>query len=234
MLDGAEWRNLLLSVGTHQGSRPLSPIEVAEFIQRLVRAGETKATIASKLHLNDASMVAKFLTLLNLAEDVRPLVDWGSKQKLLSMSSALEIARLPENEQIALSAAVLKHQLNKSETQQVVQLKLRTGRQVGACVDQTLAMRPTITVREVLVGAIQDESVQHALLQLVQTDRDELLRRSLLGLGISGAAVRLQPKRFVISGSQQVGDQVRSLQPDFEQAVCQAIQQNLCNGYAPS
>ncbi len=76
-LTNEERRQLLLSVGTHRGQRPLSPFEVAELFARAISKGATLAECAAAASLEGTTWVSRFLRLLKLPSTVTHLVDWG-------------------------------------------------------------------------------------------------------------------------------------------------------------
>ena len=119
-------RNLVLSVGTHRGERPLSPIEAGMAIDQEIRQGTSPAELARDLLLRDTTMLPKFRRLLQLAPGVRHLVDWGGSLATVSMSTAAEISRLiePGDHQL-LADAVLTNRLTRIEVQQIVELSLK-------------------------------------------------------------------------------------------------------------
>ena len=55
-------RDLILSVGIHKTERPLSPIEVAELLEKLISSGTTKKEISKEILL-DSTMISRFLRL---------------------------------------------------------------------------------------------------------------------------------------------------------------------------
>ena len=58
-----EISKLILSVGTHKSKRPLSPVEVAEFMQKSLDAGEKRTEIATRLYLEDSSIITQVAIL---------------------------------------------------------------------------------------------------------------------------------------------------------------------------
>ena len=75
-LSADEYKQLLMSVGTHRGVRPITPVQVAALFKRAADAGSTPAASAEATHVS-ASMVSRFLKLLELSPDIQHLVDWG-------------------------------------------------------------------------------------------------------------------------------------------------------------
>jgi len=197
-----QYKKLLLSVGSHRGARPLSPIEVAQAIRSTKRAGATSDEIASAMHLEGATMIRRFLRLLDLPEDVQLIVDWGRTGATIAFTGAAELARLPsKNEQSIAGRAALEYQFSTSELKSLVQLRLRSGRPISECIKEVVGLRPQITVRHVFIGAVKGEKLKELLRELPQVDRDRLILNSAAQLWPDAreAAFRLGADRFTIS-----------------------------------
>ncbi len=81
MLEGvseAEFRDLLVSIGTHKNDRRLLPVRVAELIDVALRHASPRE-VAKSLHLKDASLVDRFRMLLRLDPPLQALVGWGNR-----------------------------------------------------------------------------------------------------------------------------------------------------------
>ena len=89
-------RKLLLSIGSHRDTRPLTPVEVGEAVRTSADAGTTLLEIAEFLHLEGTSVLAKFVRLLRLSPAVRHLVDWGRSDATIGFTAASEVARLDD------------------------------------------------------------------------------------------------------------------------------------------
>src|SRR5688500_16600344 len=123
-LSANEYQQLIMSVGTHRGSRPLTPSQAAALFKKAADAGSTASVSAEATHLS-SSMVGRFLRLTDLAPDIQHLVDWGQSGSTLSFSSAFELSRLRPEDHQAVAIAVLEHGLSSAEVRQLVQLRLR-------------------------------------------------------------------------------------------------------------
>ena len=174
-LSSYEIRQLILSVGTHKSERPLSPVEVAKFMRRTLDMGEKRAAIADRLHLDDSSIIGRFVRLLSLPVQVQHLIGWGSDPATVSFTAASDIARLDSpQEQSALAKVALESQLNKSEIVQVVQIRLRSGKSIESCVKAVLNQRPVIERRHVIIGELQSVQLKEKLKQMSQLERNSL------------------------------------------------------------
>ena len=95
----AEYQGLVLSVGTHRNARPLSPLEVAELLNKAIAAGATRAQCSEELGIG-SSQVSAFLSLLLLVPQIRHLADWrGSRAASVAFSTMAELRRLKHDDQ---------------------------------------------------------------------------------------------------------------------------------------
>ncbi len=212
---------LIMSVGTHRRSRPLSPVEVADGLATLKAEGMSVTELARMLQLEGTSMLGRFARLRSLAPAVRHLVDWRGSSSAIPFSTATEMARLRKGEQEELAHEVLQKSMTKGEVIQVVQLCERADKPVGRCVEKVLAMRPRVVYKEVFVGQIRDDSLRSALYELTQARRDSLLRCALEGVvppSVSWKG-RLGERSFTLVGGTELADELRGMRPDFEVAI---------------
>jgi hypothetical protein len=218
-------QRLIMSVGTHRRSRPLSPVEAAEGLATLEAGGMPTQELARMLQLEGTSMLGRFARLRRLSSGVRHLVDWRGGKSAISFSAATEMARLSTADQDELARAVLEKSMTKSEVIQVVQLRQRSHRPLPECIEQVVRMRPRITYREVFIGAITDDAVRIRLGELTQAERDEMLV-SALSAAISPAATwagRLGKRLFTLVGGAQLAKELRVMAPNFEAAINELI-----------
>jgi hypothetical protein len=204
-LEPIEHQQLLLSVGTHRTNRPLSPIEVARLFEKCLSQGASTGQCASAAHFKSASMVTRFTSLLSLDPKIQHLVDWGQSGATLAFSAAFELSRLGTEDHLPVAEAVLEHRLGSSEVRQLVQLRKRSGKPIGACIDEALAMRPRIQRRYIFIGSVR-EALRARLGAMSQAERDTLLRSALGAVsGLSDdTSVRLGTERFTLVGSERM------------------------------
>jgi hypothetical protein len=220
-----ELRDLLLSVGTHQRSRRLNPVEVGRLFSKSLVQGATLEDCAQAVHLKGPTMVQRFLRLLALDPWVQDLVDWGQSGSTLSFTAASELTRLPGQDQSLAVRSVLELGLSKSETIQLVQLVLRSGRPARQCGEEVVAMRSVVERRHVVIGSIVCDDLARKLGQLHQDERDLLLAKALSevcpSLHLVGS--RLGPERFTLVGGDELGelaaDDARSLEVRITEAI---------------
>src|SRR5687767_2612557 len=119
VLSERERQRLLLSVGTHRGQRPLSPVEVANLYAKMINAGASLSDCARASNLEGPTWVTRFLQLLKLPESVRHLIVFGGGAGTISFSTGAEIAKLENDaEEETLIRAALSHRLSGSEVRQ--------------------------------------------------------------------------------------------------------------------
>lgn len=222
-----EYKQLILSVGTHRDERPLTPVQAATLFKQAADAGSTPTASAEATHVS-ASMVSRFLRLMELAPDIQHLVDWGPSGSTLSFSAAFELSRLRPQDHQAMATAVLEHGLSSAEVRQLAQLRLRSHQPIEKSIAGTLAMRPRITRRHVFVGAVTDSAVVAQLNELSQTERDTLLEAIAtrdLGLG-KDVSSRLGGRRFTLVGDEDMSARLNAL-GDFESAINDRLRREL-------
>jgi hypothetical protein len=225
-LSQEEHQRLLLSVGTHRGQRPLSPIEVASLFAKVLAAGGSLSDCASAASLEGTTQVSRFLRLLKLPGAVWHLVGWGSVAGTVGFSSGAEIARLENNaEEEALVNGVLINRLSGSEVRQVVQLRKRSKRTLEECLSEVVGMRPRVEKRYVYVGAITNDALKKSLAALTQAQRDQLLGKAVGAvLGAKGLALtRLGTDRFTLVGSAEFGEAMTRQKDSLEQEINTAL-----------
>ena len=201
-LSALELGRLRMSVGygTHKKGRPLSPIEVGSLIQKARFEGVSLEECASQIQLDGTGHIGRFLRILNLPDDIRHLIDWGSGKDFVGFTSAVELAKLKDvADQRAVAKAVLSDGLTSKEVRQVAQLRGRSERAIEACLTEVIGMRPRIEKRYVFVGSIASENVE-ALGRLTQAVRDAILASGIEELGLQSVTGRLGARFFTLVG----------------------------------
>ena len=215
-------RNLVLSVGTHRGKRPLSPIEAGIAIDQEIRQGTSLAELARDLLLKDTTMLPKFRRLVQLPAEVRHLVDWGGSPATISMSSAAEISRLADSDdQQLLADAVLSNRLTRIEVQQIVELSLKQIASLPAAVQSILNTRPKTVHQHIFVGAVDRSGISESISTMTQQQRDEILANVLKRIVPKeiSAKGRLGLSRFDIVGGEDLANHFDKVPQGFEQLI---------------
>lgn len=212
-LSALDLGRLRMSVGygTHKKGRPLSPIEVGSLLQKARAEGASLEECANHIQLDGTGHIGRFLRILDLPEDIRHLIDWGSGRNFIGFTSAVELVKLKDaDDQRALAKAILSKGLGSKEVRQVAQLRKRSGRVIEACVDEVLGMRSNIERRYVFVGSVAPEHVE-ALGKLSQSARDAVLAAGIEEMGLQSAAGRLGAKFFTLVGDESFDASMRNV-----------------------
>lgn len=234
-LSALELGRLRVSVGygTHKKGRPLSPVEVAELVRRARAAGETLADCARAIRI-DESGLGRFLRLLELPDDLRHLVDWGTGRYVLGYSRAVELVRIPNaGDMRTVANAVLESGLTSKETRQVVQILERSGRPAKDVLQEVLGMRPVVERRYVFIGSVIDKSLSKALQKRSQREKDSLLHAAMANLELVGASGRLGTSRFALVGDEQFESSMSKIGKErLEELLCSTIAKELYDATA--
>ena len=196
---------LMMSVGygTHKKRRPLSPVEVGVLVRRTCAAGATLEECAKVIKLG-TSMLGRFVSVQKLPPDLLHLVDWGRRRGSIGFTAAVELVRVPdEDDQRAIARVILEEGLQTGEVRQVAQILRRSRRPVEECIAEILGMRPTIERRYVFIGTVGNEEMQAALNGLTQVERDRVLMSSIEAMGLTGASGRLGDQLFTLVGDER-------------------------------
>ena len=195
-----EFQDITLSVGTHRGTRRLSPLEVARLLESVLKAGTSRKECAETLGIG-TTQLSTFLKLLSLRSEIQHLADWrGTKNASISFSTLAELARLPLDDQIRAAEAVLRHDLKWKEVIQLTQISNRSGQTIDECIASVLKLRPQIETRYLFVGAIISDVLKTRFQSMTQSERDRLISRTLSQIAGPdyGARGRLSDTEFTI------------------------------------
>ena len=222
-------RKLLLSVGSHRTDRLLSPMEIAVALDAARRSGTSLEELRNFLHLEDDSVLRRFLSLLTLGPDVRAYVDWKRTDITFPFTAASEIAKLPAKDHRAVADAIIRYCLSTFEVKQLIQLCRRSNRPVEACVEEVVRFRPTVETRHLFIGAVSSGALRKRLAQMSQVERDQAFGRVLKtivppGTGVTG---RLSDDRFSVVGKEDLGQHFASKSPSFEEVVNERLASEL-------
>lgn len=235
MLEGlteSDFRNTLLSVGrTEIQGRPLSPVEVGVNCEKALKAGASRSIIAKELQLTGPTMVAKFLQLEKLAPEVLHLVNWGTSEgESLGFSSAVELSKMAPDHHEAVAKDILKYAMLKTEVVSVRQLFKRSGNDLATCIKRVLSRKPVTVLRHVVMGAVQEASLQDKLAGMTQRQRDEVLKGIVCGLypQADSYSAKLGKNRFTVVGGKSIAHTLAD-DEDFESKINVALREALAN-----
>ena len=188
-LTTSEYQSLILSVGTHRNDRLLSPMEVADLLAKSIAAGTSRRGCSEALGLG-ISQLGTFLNLNKLDPGVRQLAGWrGTTDATIAFSTLSQLVVLSPEDQLDVAQAILRHRITRKETEQVIQIHSRSGKQISDCISDVLHLRPEIEIRHVLFGAITSEEAKERFVSLTQKDRDKLMKQALVSVLPEGYSV---------------------------------------------
>jgi len=221
-LSPEQQKQLILSIGSHRATRPLTPLEVGSLLRIAISAGSTPQELAAFVHLDGSSMISRFCRLLDLAGDVYHLIDWGNSQSTIGFTAASELARLTNHdEQRAAIRAALENKLSSSEIKQLVQSRLRSNRDIQACIAEIIGMRPRIERINLFIGSVTSPDVRQKLSGMTQHERDTLLSQLLRESypDLRNVSARLGIERFTITGGDDDAAKLKARAIDFETQI---------------
>jgi len=222
-----EFQRLSGSIGIHRKGRLLSPGECGQLLDRAKRAGNySLQDLAKSVHITDTGTIANFLRLLDVAPSYRHLVDWGQTGSTIAFTSAATLAKLDKSDQELCFVAAIAHKLKKTEVEQIVQIRQRSGRNVSECIDEVVGMRPKLTTVNVIIGAIAVQSVVDQLSPLLQSDKDEILVRAIESTfpNLQGYSARLGNDTFTITAGDDDANYLHSRAKTLEDIITERIQ----------
>ncbi len=204
--DSAQYADLIMSVGVQgnpvKGDRPLTPIEVARQIERMIkenneplhetarRLGLGRGKTGDAYRREDTTQLRCFLNLLRLSPRSSMALGFGrSDPGRIAFSTAAEIAKLESHhEQDMVIQSSMDHGITKEEAQKIVRLR-REHRDIpiGECIERILKIRPVKTVVNVACCTLDQ-----GLYDPVASDTDGIAKglSGLLGGKIHGIRVR--------------------------------------------
>ena len=225
-LSAEEYRDLVLSVGTHRKSRRLSPLEVAQLLAKALATGATRHDCATELGLGQ-TQVSTFLKLLDLSVEIQHLADWkGTKNATIPFSTLAELARLAPQDQIQAVNSVLRYGLTWKEVVQIVQIAKRSDTAISECVTDVLNLRPEVVTRHLFVGAITSERLTRQIKAIDQGERDRLFARALSRLvGSSYSAQgRLGESKFTILSDHDLSSLLGTDPDELEKTINELLE----------
>ncbi|MDE0395546.1 MAG: hypothetical protein OYK82_12300 [Gammaproteobacteria bacterium] len=203
-----------MSVGTHRRVRDLTPVEVASYYAKAIRAGASKVECAQATQFRVTTMVDRFLRLLKLPQRLKHFVEWGRSGKgVIGFSGAVELTLFPCESQMEMGLKIVEHELTKKEIVSVRQLFERSPDPLGGCVQRVLGRRPVVKHVEVILGSIDDEELRVILRGYSQRERNDVVWTVVRELvpAASITSARLGTSSFSIVGPRGVVAQLDEL-----------------------
>ena len=170
------YADLLLSVGVQgddlKRERPLTPIEVANLIQRMIKENNEPLYITSKrlglgrnktgdmYKKKDTSQISKFLDLLKLSKRSQKVLGYGrSDSDKIAFSTGAVIAKLSDfDEQDKIIQSSLDKGIKKEEAGKIVQYrKAHPKATIEECIEKILKIRPVEKVTNVVCCTLEEK-----------------------------------------------------------------------------
>ena len=194
VMDTKRYALLLNSVarqGTGHSKRPLTPIECAESIKRLIEEGDTYEQVAERLGLGkpsdkasmykkrDTTMVMSFLRLLEVSPKSRDLIGWGTEDyPKIPFSTVSQMASFSHEDQDVILQSVFdvggKKKLGKEDVKKIRKWRNSNPKTaIQECISKVLDTKPVVETTHMVVCEIQN-----SLRKLVEVDAE--YRKTLL------------------------------------------------------
>jgi len=159
MDNNEEYAKLLSSVKTANTGfrRPLSPIQTAEYIQRLIdEEGSENAELMLPLA---KTLISNFLRLLELPEQCHNAIIWGeTKDFAVGFSAASFIARLKQDDdKLLLFLETSKQNLIVTEITKITTFYAKNDLSLLEAIEKITSVRPKIIHSYLVVISIQDD-----------------------------------------------------------------------------
>ena len=185
------YADLLLSVGV-QGNdlkreRPLTPIEVANLIQRMIKENNEPLHIISKrlglgrnktgniYKKKDTSQISIFLDLLKLSKRSQKVLGYGrSDGDKISFTTGAKIAKLPDfDEQDKIIQSCLDKGITTNEAGKIIQYrKAHSKATIDECIEKILNVRPVEKVTNVVCCTLEEK-----LRNTIESYKDILVKK---------------------------------------------------------
>lgn len=206
-----QWQDLVLSVNVHRKTRRLSPYQTAQYLA-VALDHTTVGSLGEALGFSDTTTLLKILRLKDLPPETAPLVEWGTAPGSVSMSTAAELLRLPDNELVtsAIKAAA-QYRLTKEEARQLVQISGRSGEGLQECIGRVLQTRPRVERSELIIGSLLSPEAQRNATELGEEQAARRLRLLLAHYfpDVVCQAVRVRAGRFSVLFSEEDAAKLR-------------------------
>lgn len=136
------YAKLLCSINVPGRNRPLSPVEVAGLIQRMMKEGMSVQEVSERVSVSKDT-ISRILSLSKLPPEYRNAVVWGTSTDCgVSFSTAAKVARLDQDDMAILLGAAMAHKFTKKEIEDVVALRrARRGLDMCGCIEKVKSVR---------------------------------------------------------------------------------------------
>jgi len=177
-----ETNDYLLSTGrTLKGVvKPLSPLEVMEYIQKMLDSGLTKNEIIALSPFGKDMWVNHYVRFNKLIPEIQALADWGKTSlSTLGFTAVWHYYRFSDEDQKYLYKKALEHRLSRDQVKEIAQFYERGFGSIEKCFEETLSWAPNKETYTLFIGSLVNEKLVSNLKNIKQLDKDLFLDKCL-------------------------------------------------------
>ncbi len=177
-----ETTDYLLSTGrTLKGViKPLSPLEVMEYIQKMLDSGLTKNEIIELSPFGKDMWVNHYVRFNKLIPEIQALADWGQTSlSTLGFTAVWHYYRFSDEDQRFLYKKALEHRLTRDQVREIAQFYERGFGNIEKCFEETLSWAPSKETYTLFIGSLKSKELIENLKNFKQLDKDLILNKCL-------------------------------------------------------
>ncbi len=177
-----ETTDYLLSTGrTLKGViKPLSPLEVMEYIQKMLDSGLTKNEIIELSPFGKDMWVNHYVRFNKLIPEVQALADWGQTSlSTLGFTAVWHYYRFSDEDQRFLYKKALEHRLTRDQVREIAQFYERGFGNIEKCFEETISWAPSKETYTLFIGSLKSNELIENLKNIKQLDKDLILNKCL-------------------------------------------------------
>jgi len=160
--------------------KPLSPMEVMQYIDKMLDAGLTKKEIIELSPFKKDMYTNHYVRFKKIIPEVQALADWGATTiSTLGFTSVWHYYRFTEADQKFLYKKALKHRLTRDQIKEIAQFYERGFGSVKECYEEVLTWKPVTVTYSLFIGKIRNRNLIKKLEDIKQTKKDLLLSESI-------------------------------------------------------
>ncbi len=177
-----ETNDYLLSTGrTLKGVvKPLSPLEVMEYIQKMLDSGLTKNEIIELSPFGKDMWVNHYVRFNKLIPEIQALADWGQTSlSTLGFTAVWHYYRFSDEDQRFLYKKALEHRLTRDQVREIAQFYERGFGDIEKCFEETLSWAPSKETYTLFIGSLKNKELIENFKNIKQLDKDLILNKCL-------------------------------------------------------
>lgn len=177
-----ETTDYLLSTGrTLKGVvKPLSPLEVMEYIQKMLDSGLTKNEIIELSPFGKDMWVNHYVRFKKLIPEIQALADWGQTSlSTLGFTAVWHYYRFKDEDQRFLYKKALQYKLSRDQIREIAQFYERGFGNIEKCFEETLSWAPSRETYTLFIGSLKSKELVDNLKSIKQLQKDLILDKCL-------------------------------------------------------